>query len=461
MKPREGFGGFGGRIGAIVLTLAVVLLTGCKTTGPATQSSANLHDQEPHLLFRVVCIDATTNQLRLTCDVQVNLWRLGDADGKIAVLPKKFSPHESALSKSSTDQGWRDIAVEPGTYCMEILPTDRDPTVAFDETNRPVYFLKVSTNQLVAYAGTVVFNRRVRKHKSFLDSSKSTEFSLKDFWNETEAARGVAGLAGLGDVTSCLLVPYDAPSMNQQSGLAQVRSGAVATLTIGGNQSHLDSIMTSPAMVPGEVLMAAGGHSGEAGIYVVGAGLALMAVGAPVALTTEAIKTHAHHKKWAPYQAALQKEVGAFHLDERLREQLAAALGAETNSAAQALWLQIEPYRVVLRGDQRQKFALEIAVRVQLFNSAKGGPIWEHSYVTDSHDSYASFELCETPVWSSISLHRLEDFSGDSGAKLMRIELQAAVEDLTHAISSRINEPNQSSSSLANEFALPTQPTAF
>jgi hypothetical protein len=49
--------------------------------------------------------------------------------------------------------------------------------------------------------------------------------------------------------------------------------------------------------------------------------------------------------------------------------------------------------------------------------------------------------------------HRLEDFSGDSGAELMRSQLQAAVEDLTRAISSQMNGASQPSSPLAVRFA--------
>ncbi len=84
--------------------LAALWLTGCRTVGNASQkeSSANLPEQKPHLLFRVVCIDDVQAQQRPTCDVQVNLWQLGNADGKIVVLSKIISPDQSPLSKSST-----------------------------------------------------------------------------------------------------------------------------------------------------------------------------------------------------------------------------------------------------------------------------------------------------------------------------------------------------------------------
>ena len=458
--------GNGGRICATFLLLAALWLTGCRTVSNASPqvSSANLPEQKPHILFRVVCIDDVQAQQRPTCDVQVNLWQLGNADGKIAVLPKRISPDKFPLSKSSADQGWHDVAVEPGTYCVEIRPTGGDGSLIFDETSRPVYYLKVSTNQPVVYAGTIVFQRRVERHgNSFLNRFKVTEFRMKDFWNETETAKQITEkeLAGAGEVTPCLLVPYDVPAVGQQPGVARVRAGAVATPTIGGNKSYLHSVADSPFMMPGEVLLAISGNSGEAGIYVVGAGLALFVVGAPIALTTEAITTHAHQKKWAAYQAALQNEIAAFHLDERLREQLAARLGGGTNSAPQNMWLQIQPYRVVLRGNEHQKFALEIAVRVQLFDSTDSAPIWEHSYVNASNYSGMAFELCETPVKSSIALCRLEDFGGNSGAELIRRQLRTAVEDLTRDISSQICGSNQSASSLANQIALPSKSAAF
>ncbi len=68
-----------------------------------------------------------------------------------------------------------------------------------------------------------------------------------------------------------------------------------------------------------------------------------------------------------------------------------------------------------------------------------------------------AFELCETPVESSFLPRRLEEFGGDTGAELIRMELQTAVEDLTREISSRICGPNQSASSFANQIALPTR----
>jgi hypothetical protein len=441
MKPRDRIGG---AFYSAFLLLTAFCLAGCKTVGNSGQkeSTANLHVQKSHVLFRVVCIDDTTNQLQSNCKVQVTLWRLGDADGKVAALPKSFSPEKLDLSKSSTDQGWKDIAVEPGTYCVQILPIARGASIIHDETNRPVYYLKVSANQSVAYAGTLVLSRDVKKHKGFLESTKSTEFCLKDFRDENEAARQLAGkeLAGLGEVTPCLLIPYDTPFKSQQPGLAQVRSGSVATPTIRGNKTYMQSVGDSPFMAPGEVMLGIAGNSGEAGIYVAGAGAALILVAAPIALTTEAVKTHSNHKKWVPIQAALQNEIATFHLDERLRAQLATRMGAGTNSV-QAYWMQIQPYRVVLRGNEHQKFALEVAVRVQLFDSATGAPIWEHSYVNAAKDSPVEFELCETRVSSSLSVRRLEDFSGDSGSELMRVELQSAVEDLTREIATKISAP--------------------
>jgi hypothetical protein len=213
----------------------------------------------------------------------------------------------------------------------------------------------------------------------------------------------------------------------------------------------MQAVGDSPFMAPGEVVLGIAGSSGEAGIYVAGAGAALILVAAPIALTTEAVKTHEHHKKWAPIQAMLQNEIATFHLDERLRAQLASRMGAGTNSV-QAYWLQIQPYRVVLRGNENQKFALEVAVRVQLFDSATSAPIWEHSYVNAAKDSPVRFELCETEVASSLSVRRLEDFSGDSGSELMRVELQSAVEDLTREIAGKISAPR--AVDIANQASL-------
>ncbi len=110
---------------------------------------------------------------------------------------------------------------------------------------------------------------------------------------------------------------------------------------IDGNKSYLESVTDSPFVRPGEVVLGIAGYSGEGALYVAGAGLALFVVGAPIALTTEAITAHAQHKTWAACHAALQNEIIASHLDERLREQLAARLSGAggTNSTAQTFWL--------------------------------------------------------------------------------------------------------------------------
>jgi len=166
----------------------------------------------------------------------------------------------------------------------------------------------------------------------------------------------------------------------------------------------------------------------------------LIVVALPIAASTYGVTAELHHRKWARYQAELQKEVDAFRLNEELQRALAAQLcGAGTNNAtAPGLRVQVQPYRVLLRGDEHQKFVLEVAVRVRLLDPAGSSATWEHNYVDAGDIPKSGVGACETPIPSINSPHPLKDFQGDAGAELLRTELKSAVESLSEGIVDRL-----------------------
>ena len=134
------------------------------------------------------------------------------------------------------------------------------------------------------------------------------------------------------------------------------------------------------------------------------------------------------------------KEVSEFDLNKRLQERLAARIGGANidSSAAPRFCMRVQAYRVFLRDYGHQKFALEVAARVQLLDSSSGRLLWEHNYVCGTNQSQVACNPSETEVASTVSPRRLEDFGGDAGAELIRNELQSAVNDSTKKIANRI-----------------------
>jgi hypothetical protein len=328
----------------------------------------------------------------------------------------------------------------PGSYCLKITPTS--PTLLNGWHPRPVFYLSVPADKQLVYAGTIIFDRSVEKW----GKKNVTTLAMSHFSDESQAAKIALGgkFADLGEMTPQLLVSYDSPAIDRGQ-LVEVAGKPASTANArpvvkGDNWSGAGTVGGVLAYSGGYTLLAAGNGSGDGAGYVAAAGVALVLLAVPVALTTGGITAEIHREKWARYEPALRKQVTEFHLEEKLQKALAERLHAiGTNSTAMpALRLEAQPYRVVLRGDEHQKFNLEMAARVRLLNPADSSTIWEHDYAYSYMSNDADSAAYQTVISFWAEQHRLEEYRGDSGRQLLAHELDSAVGAISDQVISQL-----------------------
>lgn len=430
----------------LVFLAALAFLCGCSTVGSprGKEADAIKQNRKTIVLARVVCMDDVQGQNRPTTDFILNSWQLRDASDRVETSPfEKFVPQRS-LSKSLREQGWFYIVMNPGTYCLKMNPGS-------DSVSEPAFYLSIPANKQFLYAGTIIFNRKTETK----GKKDVTKLSMDRVSDESPAAQAVVRneFPDFGEMTSRLLVSYDDPPLNHDY-VMNTESGPTDSIhspspTVKGDNLAAATIIEAPgAAVLGIGYAAGSGGGGEGALYIAGAGLAYMIAVAPLAVTSWGITSEIHREKWAKYEPALRKQVAEFHLDEKLRQAFANRLRAVgTNSRAlPALRLEVQPYRVVLRGDVHQNFIVEVAVRVRLLNAADRRTVWEHDYAYTRNDPIlAPYNAYQTVItFGGFADHRIQDFRGDSGAELMRDELQSAVDAITEEIANRLNEGNAS-----------------
>jgi hypothetical protein len=429
---------------------ALACLCGCNSlSGPRGKQTAATRQNRPTIvLARIVCTNDPPLERPQTYNFNLDTWRLDQPDGRMDPSPQRVRLSQRSLSKSLRDQGWFYVLMDPGNYCLKITPTSGNPTDSSAHTRQPVYYLSLPANKQFVYAGTVIFHPQVKKlrRRDLFEPNKETEYWLAGTQDEIQLAKNVAGTgpAGAGEMTPLLLVSYDSPEINSDQAInveSKYASSASAVPVVSGNNWYWAGVASSPFVYSGLYLVgAAGNASGDGAGYVAAAGAALILAAAPVALTTGGITAEIHRKKWAQCEAALRKEVETFHPEEKFQQALASRLGASrTNSTAlPALRLEVQPYRIALRGDEHQQFSLEMATRVRLSDQTGGGMIWEHNYLYAPYPTRAAENTCETFVASKDGKLPLKDFQGDNGTALMRIELSSAVETIADEVISRL-----------------------
>ena len=409
--------------------LVTAFLCGCTTVGgPRAQEAQGIQqNHQTIVLARVICMDDVQGQKRPTCDFTLNSWQLTDRNGQIEIAPPHTQIFQRSLSKPLREQGWFYTVMNPGSYCLMLTP------YADGVSESVGFYLSIPTNQQFVYAGTIVFDRGTEK-RGKKDESTLTINGVSD---ESELAKTTSGseLANFGEMTPQLLISYDNPPLSFDHAIHVESSPADrrATPTVKGDNLFSATIIEAPGIV---LLAGASGGSGDGAAYAAAAGLTYMVAAAPLALASWEITAHAHRKKWAPYEAALQKQVTAFHLGEKLQQSLASRMSVTgTNSTGvPALWLEAQPYRILLRGDEHQKFNLELAARVRLLDPADHSIVWEHNYVYSCPSSnQLDGNASETILSPASGQHKLEDFRGDAGAQLMQNELASAVDAISDA----------------------------
>lgn len=426
------------RAGMWCFIMMVAFLCGCSTVGGprGNEAVAIQRNRQAIVLARLICVDEVQGQKRPTCDFTLDSWRLDKADGQM-----EFSPHEErvprrSLSKSLRDQGWFYAVIEPGSYCLRVIPTG-------DHLTQPAFYLTIQTNKQLVYAGTIVFDRRTEKP----GKKEVTTITLSGISDESQLAKAViAGeLDKFGEMTRSLLVSYDSPVINSDQPVKVEGTQATlasATPVVRGDNWQPAGYAAAPLVYLGTgLLQASANGNGNGAGYVAAIGGGLLLISAPVVFTTEGITAEVHRKRWAPYEVALRKQVATFDLKEKLQRAIANRLAANgTNSAATpALRLEAQPYRVVLRGDEHQRFGLEVAARVRLWSPTGGSVIWEHNYACAHYAPNRVVDnASETMIPSECGQYRLEDYRGDSGAGILLKELNSAVGQISDACAAAI-----------------------
>src|ERR1700744_226498 len=206
---------FSRRICAFFLASIIAALTGCSTVGtPGRKEAAAIEgNKKALLLVRISYVGEDATVARPTSEFSITLSRLGNVYGRIEPVSRRAGSPFKGLSDATAKQGWGYVLVEPGTYCVEIAPTDMNSRM-MPSDRAPVYYLSVPAEKRLVYGGTLVFNRKWLKSGHNSSAFKEIEFTLSDFLDETEEARKTVGkeLAENGAIESNLLPASEHPS---------------------------------------------------------------------------------------------------------------------------------------------------------------------------------------------------------------------------------------------------------
>jgi hypothetical protein len=447
---------------------ALACLCGCGTVGgPRGKESAAIQQNRPTIVWsRIICTNDVPVQQSQAYNFNLDAWRLSQPDGRMEPSPHRVRLSQRFLSKSLREQGWFYVLMDPGSYCLKITPTSGHPTNSTAHAHQPVYYLSLPADKQFVYAGTVIFHPTVTSlHVNHLRDpfapDKATEYWLAGTSNEIEIAKNVIGTgpAGVGEMSPQLLVSYDSPVINSDQfvGVENTRANPAAPTAIVKGENWQASRKFGGVFFGG-MQGTQMNVSGDGAQYVLAAIAAVYIVGTTVTLTVDGITAGAHLKQRVRCEAMLRKQVEAFHLEEKFQQALAGRLSShETNSAAtRALQLEVQPYRIVLRGNARQEFSLEVATRVRLLSQTGSQPIWEHDYDHFDSDLDRTVSDYQTFIRGWDNQHPLKDFQGDYGAHLLADQLQSAVKDISDKIVDQL-ESAHSSDSVATTAETPPQ----
>ncbi|MGA3284896.1 MAG: hypothetical protein ABSD57_10625 [Verrucomicrobiota bacterium] len=454
---------------AALVVINSVLLTSCTTAGkpPQSELEAIKIGHKSIVLFRVTASMGTAGQsVRTGIPFKVGMGQLDQTEYFETLHSRADFSKWIAPSVVAGKQGWRYLVLDPGAYYVELRPE----LPAVEINTNEVCSLYVPAGKSIVYAGSFCFDKRVIK-KGFwgtLNNLGQKRYEIKSLGirDETAEARQVARecLAEFGDVTPCPAISYDnlsAAAVNVTNrNIAKVESvygSPFATDDVGADRTVIAS---APFLAPGAFALAASQSTPwdtekdkeqEKTSEVVGIWLLLAA--SPFAIAADKTIGEATRKKWAPYAAAMEKEFIRFDLDRHLTDEVGNRLSAlhpavvnSSNAPTDSTCiLRLEPYRVFLRETRYKKFALEIAVLVQLFGPSSKTVLWQHDYV------YSDFEAAqkntfflpvpyETLVQTASAPHELDEYKGDQGLELFRTGLTNAVNGLSSAIATRFQE---------------------
>lgn len=270
--------------------------------------------------------------------------------------------------------------------------------------------------------------------------------------DESDAAReiGNEALSEFGPIVSSVAKPYDVSEFRFSPGQVNIESSPASSFAIKGVGETPAILAAVPLTVPGLLFLDFDDcHYQRSDLSRDLAGLTLLAAAGIVHTAVDATMGRAIRKKWAPHEAALARECNEFEFDKKLVEAVKTLCSTSTNSDTEIsdppCSLQITPYRICLRETSMGKRALEVAVRVRLFDSKTGDLIWQNYLVhSDRNAQKANQNFLSAPfetlVPSSSEARPLKTYAEDEGVQLFREDLEHAVDGLAKDISLRLRQ---------------------
>lgn len=455
---------------AILIGAALMVVTGCSTVGKPSPDAVKAI-QTGHKSIALIRVTETTEKNGRTDRIGipfesyvVPLGRPGDAQrlDSNASFSSWIAP-----SAAAGKEGWQYLVLDPGNYYVELMPNV--PAVKMN-TNF-IRYLSIPDGKSIVYAGSFCFNRQPIKRSAWgkIEDMGLTYYAMENdgVRDESVEARQIVNtsLADLGDVSTILAVSYNDLS-DVARGIANRRIARIqvgsSTLKTGDAGTDRDLVVAAPFVAPGMLALGASRKtSGEAADDDQLLGVGLLIAASPFVAVADNTVGNAARKKWAPYAAELKNEFVRFHLEEHLQKGIGnrfpSALqgpgGANHMGAGSGLVVQIQPYRVALQESGFGKFALEIALKVKLFDPVQKRNLWEHDYVytdlkTAEKKLAADAELeeensifmpasYETLIHPSSTPYSLDDYEGAAGVERFHRELSVANTIISDDIASR------------------------
>lgn len=457
------------------ILLCAIVLTGCETMNKPSPAQANAikSGQRSIVLFRTALSRTNEQTGGAYTNSSVFDYEIKKLNGQDMESKNLFDiPYASSTNAKSP--GWKYFLLEPGDYFFqEYLLLGYTINI----TNPPVTF-HVPTNTPLTYIGTFHHELEPLPKPGFWTSFFNASLPMFRLHNrglkdESAQSAQVASESLLSEfglpVTSLAMLYDDKPAAfsgftnHLITKVETIDTTAFKTDDVG---SYAATWAATPFVASGtSVIDDANGmpsntskerqHKVEQDA--VGAALVLAAI--PFAIVTDKTIGDAARKKWAPYQAALEKSFSGFGLDQQLTlavsNQLSTLCPAETAAtnlaAAQRCTLRIEPYRVLLREISGRKYSLEIAVLVKLVDASSQIVLWQHSYAytdyqapvrgaVDDNDMEYSFAPVESLIPTKTLPHKLEEYKNEAGIKSFQTELSIACDSLAKKLAGRLKQ---------------------
>jgi hypothetical protein len=416
------------------LLLAILpLLAGCRTAQlkPADES-AIAAGRMSLVLFRATVSDPKDPKRILPMrGFRARLARM-DRPERVRVFASDYNdmntgPRVLAPTTSSAAEGWRCLALEPGTYFLELdygqnqhldycekvdhcrisgnggsvglLTFGRHGQIFSNQFRLlPAYRIEVPSNAPVVYAGRFHLEQHLEKNSGF-SPFKRVRLGPDMILDESAAAERIA-LERFPSLGENAVASNLATSLDDQRSLWEhvdtmahgVEGIRGAQFTTGDVAPHAAEIFGGPVVwlaafmnyYPPGPSCCSDDDEEETTLSEDVTKLALVLAAAPFAAAADKVAGDAIRKKWMPNEKELKKQFEEFHLEERLAGALTDRLEKRQADQAQAKVdsrLQIQPTRVCLREVERGRFALEVAVRFRLVRSDNQRLIWEQTLV--------------------------------------------------------------------------------